>query len=419
MKNKEEPYNYIYLTAFQNMLKYGDKNNISIEKLIEYKNRFLTRLKDYKKIVDNTIINYEKVDDLESIGEFLSNYDTLFYEEDDKIFLYDETNYDEIDEAIMCLTTDKEEYIDVYKLSSDSIQLLKIIGATHTHDMYELLLKNELEMEKAYIDYYNNPNKNTKFILDNYMFSRLLLFKMIEKLPAYKIEALRDTALEKESTLEDDFEYDEIPYSEEIWHSVKHINDLDIEELLYSLNHYSIYSEFPLYYKKLSEQIEPIYLSSVKDEIGLFDEIAQKKKETDFLDYLFYLKYIDNINKYLDKTRDDNLLESKHRLIYSLDNPNICIYDEKNLEKEIEYVNNINIDSKELDIMHDEVIFLIGELFIEESEFYTSQKLLLIKTYYDLTHDEEIEEFFDGFKPCKNYDIYKEVVFGKNKVKKI
>ena len=420
MEMREEPYNYVYLTAFENMLKYGNKDYISTDDLIKYKNRYLKKVEDYKKIVESEKIKFEQEDDIDTISDFLSNYEELFYEEDDKIFINDDITFNDIDYEILELTSSNEDSEEVYLASSDSEDLLEIIGADYTNKIYTELLKNELEIEKSYIEYFSNPSIENKKILNNCMKNKFMLLEAIKRLPDYKIEALRTIAIEKEAIIDDDYEYDEYPYNEELWSSIEHADDLNIDEILYSTKHFAIYSELPLYYKKLASEIETIYLSSVNDEFGYFNELAEKKKDTDYLDQLFYIKYIDNMNEYISNhDRDDDLVQSRNRLIYAIDNPFINIYDNTELNNNISFINNIQINKDELSLTKDEVMFLIGELFIKENEYFSSQKLLYIKTYYDLTHDEDIKNTFENFKGLNNYNIYKDVIFGKNKVKKI
>ena len=55
---------------------------------------------------------------------------------------------------------------------------------------------------------------------------------------------------------------------------------------------------------------------------------------------------------------------------------------------------------------------------IARNKFHHQQKLLLMKTYYDLTKDEDFKTLFDTFEGVDNYEVFREIVFGKNKTLK-
>ncbi len=413
------PYNYINLMAFANLLKFGNRDSIDINDLNNYRNKYINNIISFRKVCKNKKTTYDKIDDETINSDFLYNYDGLFSEEDGIIYINEGIGWTDILTEAMNVRATDEGCEDAYLVGCDSIDMLKIIKATYINDFYNKLLKYEIEFETAYLNYFNNKTPENKKELDKYMAIKYVLLSKIKSLPDYRIEALRSTSLESETEKDEDFEYDIFPFDKEIWDSVQHVENLDSDELAYDLNQYSIFSEYPIYYKKLTDEIETIYLSSVNDIFSFFTELSENKKGLDFTKLLFYLKYVDNINKYLEKNNDMGLLESKIRVLYSIDKPELCLYDENNLKKEIEYVNSLRVDQKEYYIDKDEVIFLIGELFINDDDFYTAQKLLLIKTYYDLTQNEEIRDFFDDFKPLKKYDLYKNIVFGKEKTKKI
>lgn len=116
---------------------------------------------------------------------------------------------------------------------------------------------------------------------------------------------------------------------------------------------------------------------------------------------LFYLNYIQKINDYQNRFGTNEVLErSKKRLLYVLDSYGDNLYDEKNLNTALTSVSIKDIDLKEdfYDYYVISRLFLIDILEGFIDDDKTLRKMIFVSTYYDLTKDKRIEKIINKYK---------------------
>ena len=133
-------------------------------------------------------------------------------------------------------------------------------------------------------------------------------------------------------------------------------------------------------------------------------------------EFAFYLKFIDNINRILiTYGKNDDLLNTKYRLLFILDKEELCLFDEVNFYTTLDRVLEFDFHDEAFDFFEKEAKFFIEEVFNNNVRYdYTIKKLLFIRTYYELTGDKEIIDVFNKYKNCDSYNEFYNIVFDKN-----
>ncbi len=144
--------------------------------------------------------------------------------------------------------------------------------------------------------------------------------------------------------------------------------------------------------------------------------------DSDVIEPIFFLSYINKIDDFLlEYGNDPTLIEAKKRLIYVLDKPDICLFKDGNfklaLDDSLDTLNEL--EDVSFDIFKDEARYMASEVFLSPSNKFTVRKLLFISTYYELSGDEVIKEIVDNYSDRKEYGLYKKVIFGEPKSKKM
>lgn len=425
----EVPYDYINYLAFSSLLKYNNTRKININDLNKFRKILLKLILDNYKSRNETIINEDdweediyflEIDEEYELERFLEEHSDFFYMEDNNICLYKNIDFDTLEIRMEELRIEND-INPRFSLPVNNIELLSIIKCSKIHEIYEdYLINKESHLEKAYYNYFYNRTKENERELSKLMFQRYLFYNNISKLQHHFLEAIIDST---ESFM---YEYDndyleKYPLDELLW-SQSEFNDEDlngtIDARIYDTFQYAIFGEKTQVYKKLGEDFN--YVSMLQDkEFAIKNESYETAEiiEEDLKRFnditIFYLRYIANIDGFLSNNRDDELFEDKIRLIYVLDSPSSCLFKKENLEKEIERAKNTIIEKSSLKFIENEIKFMIEDLFLGENPFYINPKLIFIKTYYQITKDEQIIEILNRYSNHENYKYFSNFILKK------
>ena len=191
-----------------------------------------------------------------------------------------------------------------------------------------------------------------------------------------------------------------------------------INEELNNVHQSAIFSKGTLIYKKILDYIDDIWDFRFFDTVDVEEEdnndlsgyypdevddgrftmndariLNKEKEDLQRAKYKFYVNYIDKINKVLEKESNEDLINTKYRLLYSLNSYDQDLYKEDHFNEVIKSTNNISINNKRSDFYDFYVIsriFLIDLITGNMDDENNFKKMLFISTYYDLTHDKRI-----------------------------
>ena len=412
----EVPYNYIFLCMFNSLQKFGCLDSVSEEDVYNYVTKFLEFAKENAKELGKPNIKFNEYDIESEIDSFVRDYSDYFYKHNGRYYIADDIDYRNIENDMMRLGLEGKVN-DIFRVSTESINLLKTIHATYTYKEFVRLLKFEMMVEKRYIDYVIKPTKEKKEELKKLLFMRQINIENLKNMPEYYFDAVYLTTIDFIDKF--DISYDKYPIDNNLWNVMPHITEINSGELFYDMPQYAIFGDKSLGFKKIEKDIDKIFDANSGDPLGIISLFFSNKNIDDKIKEVVYLKYISNINDYIDKYgEDEKLLRVKARLMYAIDNVNLCIYDDKEMSTIMSNLKAARLNAVDIYKLADEARFLTGELFITSDLTHAKEKLLLMKTYYDLTQDESYKELFDTFKDFQDYDTYREVVFGKNRTLK-
>ncbi len=411
----EVPYELVFYVMFSQLVKYGSKKYIRIDDIDNYVNKYLELVNKAYKEDTGKEVTFSESDLSSEIDAFVDNC-RLLYKKNGCIYIKDDADVSEFEQAATVISF-LGGIPSVFKNTIDySYELLKTIGATYIHDEYRKFLKNELKLEKAYYNYVMNPTKENKDALRALMIVKFSSLELLKQLPENDRNAVYMTTMDFVGEGMD-LKYDELPIDLDAWGSLPHIVDYDVENFLEGLHQYAIFGKGNLGYKKLESDVDSIYESQADDPFGLLKALFDGKEEYNKGRKIFYIKYLDNIDKYLENHEDNKeLLAVKARLMYSLDDPYTCLFEQKNFDKAVRDTQLMRSRTPEILKLNDAVRTMAASLFFYHDSERLTEKLLLMKTYYDVTKDEEFADIFTTFRRMPNYKEYGEFIFGKNKL---
>lgn len=439
----EIPFNYINLLAFITLLKYENKRSIKINTLQKYHKILLEEvIKDYNNgnstyYEDNNSCN-DKIDlfinEQNNLTDFLNQFSHLFYLEEDTICLYDEVSYEElIHEEI---TMRKEENISNRFFSvSENSSLFDLLNINKIKSVIEKYLKIEEEIEKTYSKLNYSDDDQVKQKLKKLLLMRGIFLNNISQNPDYVIDAFRLQSC-RIYRLDSGYNYNKTPIDLELWKQSSYYDkdDIgDIDDRIYDIFQYAIFGKTSLVSKKTKEMLENLYFDGDKNneqtelledysyEEFIFDEDFDDDNnyyivDTEEPDLAFYLTYLHKLNEYIKKYGESaDLIDTKNRLLYALDMPNLCLFKQENFIQELENAKEFELESEDFDFVENEVRFMADEVFKTETDENTIKKLLFISTYYELTKDKKIVRILNKHSNNSNFKIYSEIIFGESK----
>ena len=230
-------------------------------------------------------------------------------------------------------------------------------------------------------------------------------------------------------------DYEEYPVLKSMWYKSIYYDEKDdkeLDEMVYDIYFYSLFSKGDLSALKLNKEISEIYDESldVSDDIDYelneYLEDIPDINTDDFLDdssyeiniddrecdYLFYMTFIKKLDSFTNKYGTSNdLIIRRQRLLYSLDKIDLCLFEEDKFNNKFDELQEKAGDQTELVFYKKIIWFLTEEVFKREMNSDSIIKLLLISSYYEITKDEKIEMLFNKNANNKYYNIYYNIVF--------
>ena len=406
------PYDYIFFLMFHCLRKFGDRNYVELDVVPDFLMQVLELAKENAKEELSEEIEFEEINVEEELDLFLDTFSEYFYTEDDRIYIFDSVSGKKIEEELAdSISNDRQE--EIFDIDFQDLDLLSIIHATYMHREYKRLSSLEKKLEQSYIEYFKNPDPAHSLLLKQYMLIKSGTLSILETLPYYTLDALYLVNIDAMD--ETEIKYPTSPVDRDLWDEFPHHGDINFGSVFMELPQYAIFGEGSIAYDKLDNAIQDVYDKKSPHRDQSIEELNRRYEEYHKIQEKIYVNFLRNLNEYL-KTHDatEELLRSKARLLYYFDDQNLCIFDDKNFDSYCETVDKITINQGDLLKLKDEVTFFIGELFYGQDVKHIPQKLLLMKTYYDLSHDEDYLLAFSAFKDLPHFEEYKKVIFGNN-----
>lgn len=431
------PYDYIILLAFETLFKFENKKSITIKTLEEYEQKLLEQVINdcndknieflsEEEQLEGKISFYKNNED--NIETFLGKYNKWFYKKDNSIYMKDIVTYEEIEKELGKLI-DEDKISMRFASASHKESLLNVLSVNKINKLLSKYLVIEEKLEDKYMEL--SKGNDVKDDIKQLLMLRAIFLNNICQNPDYFVDAVRLISLE----LKKEFNYDKLPIDLKLWKNSEYYFDtsddlMDIDDLIYDLYQYSIFGKDKTYSSKLREMLEEIYVPQILytnsiDENNMFESSEDQKKllknmedtfGIDEVELAFYMTYIHKLNNYMKENGNSTeLLKSKYRLLYSIDMPQLSLYDDKKFKKHFNNLEDYELEAEDFDWFESEVRFMSDEIFQTKKDINTIKKLLFISTYYELTKDSEIKDIFEQYRNNENYGLYSEIVFGKKK----
>ena len=407
----EIPYEFIFLTAFNNLSKYGHKTEVPLSRLAAYYEKFIESARE--NAIEEGFENFTVTDEIydEALEEFLNHYSDFFYLDGDSIAIYDDADMEEIYEQIIQKEC-QDEIEPIFDVPYFLADFVKELCTPTAYNMIDHLLGLEYQIEKAYVDYVNNPTLENKKALAARKVVKAIALHNLDNYSHYHYGGFASAA---ESHLEDHLhQYDVSPVNDALWDAVPHRFDSTKQFVFGDNKQYAIFSNKPLSCYKLAEQLfENLNVKKVEEDETTKSLVKDLKKlnNMDRLYYGRYLKYLDEYIRQNGSTPD--LLQTKARLSYYMDgDTEASILDHYEEDKGFE---GVKVPAEQIQLFADEAEFFILELFSVPEDPFRLRKLIMMKTYYSITRDKEFLDIFEVYSDEPRYDNYKQFIFGKNK----
>jgi len=464
-------FDFIIYLAFEAGLNYENKREINLEQLGNYRLKLLEMYEKYhlieyedeefiEKLNSFYDVNNEMtlIDEYQNYMLFLSNNMDIFGYRNGSLYLRDGITLEFLEEAKFNLSSysDKfdelicSELIRMY----DSVDCLDAIDAVKIKQETYEIVKYEREIEELYKNYSDN-NDDFKKILD---LSNLIDFKMAlignmsdQKMCCYDriFEKMYDSEVNPDDLwIISDYMFSEDEFYQEVCH--------DIDYYLCNKFQRAIFDDSTLVYDKIedimslmwayrddkvaTQKVEDIndvddccnYEDEFDDDIECcYDDYIDNSKsridayfEEKKIDMLFYLNYINSLNKYQDEYGSDSSLDiSKRRLLYLLDDNDLKLYNNDNLVKHLKEISSYDIDYKK----NMEQFYIISRLFLVDllegyiDDEYNLRKVLFVLNYYEITNDIRIKRIIDKYRNNgASFEIFNSLFYKKKKnIKKL
>lgn len=436
-------YDYINILAFVNLCRYENKREIELKTLNNYRQQLIIEYNNYIKNnnIDEELLNMEFNKSETLLDNFLEQYQNYFVLNKESLHLKNNITYIQLILELEYKIREENELSNTLFMISDYPSLKSILNI---HTMDELLLNYsqiEKKLEQTYTKLYTKEDSpKLRKEIKNLMDLKANFYIQLGLMPNYLLEAFRLSAGDIDYPNAEQFTYNKYPLNKDLWLKLPRYNDeydYDIDNYAYNLYQYALFGKSQLYPTKIYEDIDNFQFkqnidAEIKEqfyngelEIETDDEIIDTDKcelescECNTEQEIFYLNYINNLNYFLNTygyTKD--LITSKVRLMYVIDNPELRIYDDNNFQKAMESLSSIQSNSVDWDYLQNEVYFLIQELFLNPSNEFTIKKLLYIKTYYDVTQDSYLIHEITKYSQDNRYELFYSIVVNDNQLNK-
>ncbi len=462
------PYEYLTILLFSINYAYENRKIIKYSTLQELYNTILEEvIKNYRDPSFDKIYYLEdawkeepefvKEPFLHVITNILNKYPTLFeIHNSNALKLKKNVSYEDLIIAITNIEGHTKGIQRFYD-ATFSDEVFKVLNVKTIKNILSKYLNIERVIETAYLHKLD--------ILPKYLFMREIFLLDLENTREEKLDAFRYIAL----TLEPPLEYDELPINYENWKECDYYVSpevdkegsilFDITPQLKSLYQYAIFGSNSLAEHKLSslisyisfkdpedeedeiDDIEPEIISEEDAEIFIAgtEEMADYEEESNSnevdeddddepiitknsrtyssylnptIEEIFFTAYLYELDNYLKTNSTPDLVLTKNRLLYALDDGRLELFRDGGIEREHEADQKIQLEESDFDFLMIEAIFFCDEVFKNPVDNNTIKKLLFIKTYYNLTKDHELISIFNKYKDQKEYLFYSNIVFG-------
>ena len=451
MHEVDESFSYTTLFLLRINLLFGNKNSLSLIQAIEGRRVLDT-------IAREDYFCFKPIDEDTEFMNFIDECSDILYYKNGFIILNDDVTVHNIDEKINNMTILR--YIDY------DVRIFKYLNIKRPIDLIYGLYNFEKSVEKLYMD--NANGKNSKKI--EALFSQ-------RKNILDQLESFGEDYIEMITSLQDqiykDLKEDYVVYPVDItrYEQSNHFDEhTNIVKLLDFPSQNAIFSKESIYRSKVKYDLDNILDStdeeSIKDtsdydidpneeyydaNIDEFENEDYENEDYDEYDDEFsptrmedafpkglggsynlsrkeiifslqYIKILEDLNlKYNGSSKE--IIRLINRLKYLNDNINDKLYEKNYLELNSILDNYKENDDEDYMMFADEAMYFINELFTSKYDRFYLQKVVFIKTYYELTNDMEIINYIDEFKSNIMYNqIYKIITGdepGKVKNKKI
>lgn len=446
----EVPFNYLNILAFMSLLKFENKRKIDIKTLEDYRKTLLDEVIREYKSPDFKFFSREDMwegkiefyhDPQDTIDNFLKENIDLFHLEGNSIAINDDITFDDLNEEEKKLRND-EEISFRFQSASHQRRLLDVLGINTIKCILEKYIELEYQIEESYSKL-NQGNKNMKKKIKKLLSFRRNFLNLIATQKEELADAFRTESIDNFSELQK--EYKKCPIDLDLWKQSAYYDEEelfdDINSRLYDIFQYAIFGNESLSDEKLQEMLTDFYFNEVynkkkeempdyvffenidfssfdndedyEDDLDDEEDLSYYLISNDTCDLAFYLTYINKINNYMKKYGENpDLINTKNRLLYALDMPDLNLYDEENFKKALTEATNNDFDEDDYEFIIDEVSFMADEVFISPQNEFTLKKLLFISTYYTLTKDKTIVDILMHHFEHENFSTYMEIIFG-------
>lgn len=471
-------FDYIIYSAFQTLLEYENKRELSITQLHNYREKLCQTHIEYHS-------QYEEYDDEEfeerlkyfhkanlemdmsqesdEFIKFIKDNNDLFSYRDGFIYLKDNVTLEELEDSKFSLDcyTDKTDKLICGELISRqaTIPLLDIIGANKIKNSVIELVKNEKNVEDTYKNYQSIESQLKINKLSNISDFKLSLIGNMSdtKMRCFgrTINSVGNLDSEKEGhdlwlASELIMEFDEYYklnhdyighiFSNKFQRAIFDYGTLVYDRLMHGMTMMWTYRDpnstlelEPIdegaFFERMEKRNEELdsFVDEFEDEESIIErEYHDEDEEFDQIDlYLkekninmaFYLNYINLINNYQNKYGIDNKLGiAKNRLLYILDSYGDNLYQGDNFDKALADVSIDEFDYK--DDFHE--FYMMSRIFLTDllegwiDDEFNLRKLLFVSAYYDLTEDKRIRRIINKYKKTEKGKEISDIIFNHN-----
>lgn len=431
MHEVEESFSYTTFFALKIRLMFESKNYIPVTKCFGVR-----RVLEEEARSGN--ITFKKIDEVDDLNKFLKEYQGIVYIKNDNLYLNSKVKIDDINKIIDNLKVD-------YPLDYD-LKTFKYLNITEPIKIIYGLYAFEKNLEELYSAPIDNKSIGLKLMQIEQ------IFQLVKGKNEEYIDGLYD--IQKNILDQGNDPYILFPINRTLYENSAYYDEQwNIEEKFYDPVQVAVFSDIDLYPYKIQFRLEKIYdsIEQEKDdnEEILFDDTIDSEYLEDYQDEVdtilkevninnnlesfgkcenlstketvFAIQYLIEISRFQEKYGfNDSLEKISNRIKYIIDNEDLCLTDD---ETELEFLLNEYLENDDFDYYWyiDESYYFVYELFNIYPDEYFLKKLLFVKSYYDLTHDQELLEEISIYENHPNYNDIYNIIIGdeKNKTKHI
>ena len=452
-------FDFIMYLAFRTILIYENKRSLTFKQLHDFRKKLCEKNIEYNsqfsefddedlekklRFFHSSNINMTIAEEQENFINFVNDNKEYFYYKDGVITLKDDVTYNGLVEANFELEsyTDQNDKIICGELIGifDCVECLDILGVSKVKNFVSKLIEDEKKIESAYLTYSGvELEQNIKKLIVLEYYKLMLICNLNDdKMRCYHRTIVdfgcTDTTVHRDDLcLLSDYLMENDEYYDMYYGSI----DLCLNDMYQR----AIFGNGTLVYDRLSAIFDSIWSYYDPDEelevelvdseaniltmeerranLELFeDEFEDDEPETEEysddsemnrvelylyrkkVEMTFYLNYIKHINKFMEiHGKNEDLENSKNRLLYLLDSYGDNLYKTENFEQALN-----NISMSEIDYKRDfDDFYMLSRLFLVDilegwiNDEFSLKKLLFVFSYYDLTKDKRIKKIINKY----------------------